>query len=88
MRTADDSQKMPLVGVGGTHSRAMISSPPTTRRRPSDPALRLVITSKSDEVRGAVGRTIVERGWTLLEVSPIALTLEDLFVKLVRGEPH
>ena len=55
---------------------------------PSDPALRLVITSKSDEVRGAVGRTIVERGWTLLEVSPIALTLEDLFVKLVRGEPH
>lgn len=53
---------------------------------PSDPALRLLVTCASEDVRKDIGRTIVENGWNLLEVSPVALTLEDLFVRLVRGE--
>ena len=51
---------------------------------PSDPSTRLRIISKEAAVRQAIARTIVERGWNLVEVSPITLTLEDLFVRLVR----
>jgi ABC-2 type transport system ATP-binding protein len=53
---------------------------------PSDPALRLMVISKSEDVRRDIGRTVVERGWSLIEVSPVALTLEDLFVRLVRAD--
>ena len=51
---------------------------------PSDATTRLRIISKDAAVRQAIARTIVERGWNLVEVSPITLTLEDLFVRLVR----
>ena len=52
---------------------------------PSDPTPRFRITSKEGEaVRKHVARTVVDRGWSLLEVSPVTLTLEDLFVRIVR----
>jgi len=51
---------------------------------PSDPSTRVKVVSKHAEVRQAIARTIVDRGWNLVEVSPITLTLEDLFVRLVR----
>ncbi|MGH7819541.1 MAG: ABC transporter ATP-binding protein, partial [Candidatus Binatia bacterium] len=51
---------------------------------PSDGAVRMLVTSKGEEVRKAAARAIVERGWNLVEVSPVSLTLEDLFVRLVR----
>jgi ABC-2 type transport system ATP-binding protein len=53
---------------------------------PSDPNVRVLVTSKGEEIRQAVARVIVEHGWSLVEVSPVALTLEDLFVKLVRQD--
>jgi gliding motility-associated transport system ATP-binding protein len=54
---------------------------------PSDPTTRLKIVSREGEsARKAIVRTIVDRGWSLIEVSPITLTLEDLFVRLVRQE--
>jgi len=56
-------------------------------RVPSDATTRLKIVSKEDAaVRKAIARTIVDRGWSLVEVSPVTLTLEDLFVRLVREE--
>ncbi|MBI2963970.1 MAG: ATP-binding cassette domain-containing protein [Deltaproteobacteria bacterium] len=55
---------------------------------PSDAATRLRIVSREGEpVRKAIARAIVDRGWSLIEVSPIQLTLEDLFVRLVRQQP-
>jgi ABC-2 type transport system ATP-binding protein len=54
---------------------------------PSDTTTRLKIVSKEDAaVRKAIARTIIDRGWSLVEVSPVTLTLEDLFVRLVREE--
>ena len=57
---------------------------------PSDSAVRIRVLSKSEEVRKAIARTIIDRGWSLIEVSPVTLTLEDLFVRLVReqGKGH
>ena len=56
-------------------------------RVPSDTTTRLKIVSNEDAaVRKAIARTIIDRGWSLVEVSPITLTLEDLFVRLVREE--
>jgi ABC-2 type transport system ATP-binding protein len=55
---------------------------------PSDSSVRLKIVSKEGEsVRKAIARTVIDRGWSLREVSPITLTLEDLFVRLVREQP-
>jgi ABC-2 type transport system ATP-binding protein len=39
-----------------------------------------------DEVRGALAACVVQRGWSLLEIKPMALSLEDLFVRLVTKE--
>lgn len=51
---------------------------------PSDPASRFKVVSNDGEaVRKAIARTVIDRGWSLMEVSPITLTLEDLFVRLV-----
>jgi ABC-2 type transport system ATP-binding protein len=56
-------------------------------RVPSDTTTRLKIVSKEDAaVRKEIARTIIDRGWSLVEVSPVTLTLEDLFVRLVREE--
>ena len=53
------------------------------------PSTRLKIVSKEGEVvRRAIARTIVDRGWSLAEISPVTLTLEDLFVRLVREDPR
>ncbi len=52
---------------------------------PSDPSIRLIVTSnRGEEVRKNIVRTIVERNWSLLEASPISLTLEELFVRLTK----
>ncbi len=54
---------------------------------PTDTSTRLKIVSKEGEaVRKTIARTIIDSGWSLLEVSPITLTLEDLFVRLVREQ--
>jgi ABC-2 type transport system ATP-binding protein len=47
-----------------------------------------VVYSKGhgDAVRAAMAAAVVQRGWNLLEIKPIALSLEDLFVRLVTKE--
>ncbi|MHB8382106.1 MAG: ABC transporter ATP-binding protein [Candidatus Binataceae bacterium] len=39
-----------------------------------------------DEVRGAIAAAVVQHGWSLLEIKPMALSLEDLFMRLVTKE--
>jgi ABC-2 type transport system ATP-binding protein len=61
----------------------------TEEPMPSDPSTRLKIVSKEGElVRKTIARTIVDHGWNLTEISPVTLTLEDLFVRLVREDPQ
>ena len=39
-----------------------------------------------EEVRAALAACVVQHGWNLLEVKPMALSLEDLFMRLVTRE--
>ena len=39
-----------------------------------------------EEVRSALAACVVQHGWNLLEVKPMALSLEDLFMRLVTKE--
>ena len=39
-----------------------------------------------DPVRQAIAAAVVGRGWGLIEVRPLPLSLEDLFVRLVTRE--
>lgn len=57
------------------------------QRVPSDPATRVLVTSGEDErVRREITQAVVARGWPLIEISPVGLTLEELFVRLVGRE--
>jgi ABC-2 type transport system ATP-binding protein len=56
------------------------------RSVPSDAAVRVLVTSEHETVRKDLARAVVERGWSLVEVSPVAMTLEDLFVRLVEDD--
>jgi ABC-2 type transport system ATP-binding protein len=43
-------------------------------------------SSQGDDMRRALSDQVVGSGWGLLEVRPLPMTLEDLFVRLVRSE--
>jgi hypothetical protein len=37
-------------------------------------------------VRGELARAVVESGWNLTELRPVAYSLEDIFLQLTAGE--
>jgi ABC-2 type transport system ATP-binding protein len=43
-------------------------------------------SGNGDQVRSALAACVVQHGWGLLEVKPMALSLEDLFMRLVTKE--
>jgi ABC-2 type transport system ATP-binding protein len=45
-----------------------------------------VQTSKGRDVRKELARTVIESGWGLLELRPVGLSLEDIFLKLTTSE--
>jgi len=45
-------------------------------------------SSAGERVRQAAAAAIVGRGWGIVEIRPVALSLEDLFVRLVTKEDH
>jgi len=46
----------------------------------------IVHSGTGETVRKAIAAAVVARGWGLVEVRPLALSLEDLFVRLVTSE--
>lgn len=46
----------------------------------------IAYSDQGDAVRSAIAVAVVQHGWRLLEIKPIALSLEDLFVHLVTKE--
>jgi ABC-2 type transport system ATP-binding protein len=58
------------------------------REEPSSDDVVTVIarSARGDEARRALAAAVVGKGWGLLEVRPLPMTLEDLFVRLVRSE--
>ena len=53
----------------------------------TDGVLTVVVrSSRGDEARRTLAERVVTSGWGLLEVRPLPMSLEDLFVRLVRSE--
>lgn len=87
---------------GSHETRARIAGPPAAvlealrtlrdvdaiREEPGvDGVVSVVIRSaRGDEARRELAAMIVGRGWGLVELRPLPMTLEDLFVRLVRSE--
>jgi ABC-2 type transport system ATP-binding protein len=43
-------------------------------------------SARGDDLRREIAALVVGRGWGLLEMRPLAMSLEDLFVRLVRDD--
>jgi len=43
-------------------------------------------SGQGDQIRGAMASAVVQHGWGLLEIKPVALSLEDLFMRIVTSE--
>jgi ABC-2 type transport system ATP-binding protein len=43
-------------------------------------------TGQGDQIRGLLASAVVQHGWNLLEIKPVALSLEDLFMRIVTSE--
>ena len=65
---------------GVTSVEAMVSG---------DGAARFVVESpRGRDVRGELTRLIAARGWELLELHKVGLSLEEVFIRVVAGEEH
>jgi len=54
-----------------------------------DGASRFVVESpRGRDVRGELVRLIAGRGWELLELHQVGLSLEEVFIRVVAGEEH
>jgi ABC-2 type transport system ATP-binding protein len=87
---------------GSHETRARIAGPRTAvlqtlraladledvREEPSTDGMVTVIvrSTRGDEARRTMAAAVVGNGWGLLEIRPLPMTLEDLFVRLVRNE--
>jgi len=58
------------------------------REEPSTDGIVTVVvrSARGDEARRALADHVVRNGWGLLEVRPLPMSLEDLFVRLVRSD--
>ena len=56
-----------------------------TREAGSDCAI-VVETDAARDVREEISRAAVTQGWGLLEMRAITLSLEDIFIRIIRGE--
>lgn len=66
----------------------MLSDLEDVREEPAtDGAVTVVLRSSlGDEMRRALAEQVVRNGWGLLELRPLPMSLEDLFVRLVRSD--
>jgi len=51
-----------------------------------DTVTMVVYSPDGDATRRSVATMVVQRGWGLLELRPLPMSLEDLFVRMVREE--
>ncbi len=53
------------------------------RRQEVGGVVSWVLEYQGDDIRKEVSRTVLQQGWGLLEVRPLELTLEDIYLKLI-----
>jgi ABC-2 type transport system ATP-binding protein len=78
-----DQVRPALAAVPNVHE---IQDRPVDATQPAACSFVVSSNGRGDEVRSALAACVVQKGWSLLEVKPLALTLEDLFMRLVTKE--
>ncbi|HEY2486703.1 MAG TPA: ABC transporter ATP-binding protein [Candidatus Binataceae bacterium] len=78
-----DQVRPALAAVPNVHE---IQDRPVDATQPGACSFVVSSNGRGDEVRSALAACVVQKGWSLLEVKPLALTLEDLFMRLVTKE--
>ena len=73
------------VGPAEEVARELAGVPGVQRVHPEDGAW-VVESELGRDVRAEVARRVVSRGWGLVELRPLSLSLEDVFVRLVTEE--
>jgi ABC-2 type transport system ATP-binding protein len=92
--SGSDQSVITVAGPADEVKSALLAVPHVDRveQRPPDGAgpglCSFIAYSKGhgDEVRSALAASVVQHGWRLMEVKPLALSLEDLFMRLVTKE--
>jgi ABC-2 type transport system ATP-binding protein len=82
-----DAVRVALAAVPGVEQVELADA---AHGRPASPAsCGFIAHSQTGEpVRKAIAAAVVEHGWGLVEIRPLALSLEDLFVRLVKKGEH
>jgi len=81
-----DAVAAALRGVPGV-LRVETLGPPTGASR--DGTVAFAVESARDrDLREDLGRLVLGKGWRLLELHQVGMSLEDVFIRVVAGEEH
>jgi ABC-2 type transport system ATP-binding protein len=63
-----------------------VQDQPVDATQPGTSGFVVFSSGQGQEIRSALAACVVTNGWSLLEVKPVAMSLEDLFMRLVTRE--
>ena len=72
--------------LGAVPGVQKVEDRPVDVTQPGASGFAVFSDGRGDEVRSALAACVVQKGWGLLEVKPMAMSLEDLFMRLVTKE--
>ena len=78
-----DQVRKALAAVPNVQS---VEDRPVDATQPGTCSFNVLSTGQGDQVRSALAACVVQNHWSLLEIKPMALSLEDLFMRLVTKE--
>ena len=74
-------------GDGATLKRALAAVPGVLSVEVEADERYLVSTAPGQDVRAQLAATVVKGGWGLLELAPVGMSLEEIFLQLTQEEP-
>jgi ABC-2 type transport system ATP-binding protein len=85
-RTGRVAIRLARPGEGAAAAIAAASGIAKVEPQEGVPGGLLVTMAEGQDAREAIAALAVQRGWGLLEMRPLTLSLEEIFIRIVRGE--